>query len=47
MLTLIPTRCAASERIGSHIAAAMGDVKPGGDGPANVVPLRTRKGVDW
>jgi integrase len=29
----------ASDRIGSHIAAAMGDVKPGGDHGGNIVPL--------
>jgi integrase len=32
----------ASDRIGGHIAAAMGDAKRSGDGPANVVSLRHR-----
>jgi hypothetical protein len=32
----------ASDRIGSHIAAAMGDMKPSGEG-AMVVPLRDGK----
>jgi integrase len=30
----------ASDRIGSHIAAAMGDLKPTGDDGATVVPIR-------
>jgi hypothetical protein len=36
----------ASDRIGSHIAAAMGDARRSGDGAANVVPLPHRKGAD-
>ena len=36
----------ASDRVGSHIAAAMGDRRWSGEGSANVMSLRHRKGAD-
>jgi hypothetical protein len=35
----------ASDRIGSHIAAAMGDAKPAGEGAAKAVPMPRGKAV--
>jgi hypothetical protein len=35
----------ASDRIGGHIAAAMGDAKPTGEGPAKILPPPRGKGA--
>jgi hypothetical protein len=42
-----PGRGPASDRFGSHIAAAKGNAKGDSDGPANIVPLQHRKGAKW